>query len=118
MHLREAGHEVITYAFLQPEVNFLRVNWDIRRLPVVGYARPWVSYYDFSDFRIQEIAELATKEFWNFLQDSRTFDELLADYKLTQSYERAVAVGKEFVNSGEFNTRATFWFPTWGIFKY
>jgi len=65
-NLRKAGHEVITYAFLQPEVNFLRVNWDIRRLPVIGYARPWVSYYDFSDFHVQGIAELAAKESWNF----------------------------------------------------
>jgi hypothetical protein len=104
-HLREAGHEVTIYAFLRPEVDSLKVDWAMRRLPIIGYSRPWVSFYDFSDFRIEEIVELATEESWNFLEDSRTFDELLADYKLTRHYECAVAIGTGFVNSRKFHSR-------------
>jgi len=104
-HLREAGHEVAIYAYLQPEVNLFKVDWEINRFPLIGFARPWVSYYDFSDVQPHEIAELAASESWKIFQDSRTFNELLEHYELTETYKGAVAIGTEFVNFESFFKR-------------
>lgn len=86
---------------VQPEFAGFKVDWELRRLPIVGFYRPWINCFQFPDQELDKLKLMARSSSVQLQFSEIDFNHLLHSYNIKQYFDCAEKIAFEFINAGK-----------------